>query len=163
MDYRMKKDKAVKQYVFFIGLFILCMVAICIAGCTGQGRMKPDSEGTVPAPAGSAVQVGHFTFSEAQNDATVSVKQGNTITLSLNENPTTGYQWNLTTTPGLKVTRDIYVPSDVSGKIVGSGGTHVWEIVVDERGRQMIQAVYKRSWEPVTGNETTFRMTVLVE
>jgi predicted secreted protein len=29
-------------------------------------------------------------------------------------------------------------------------------------GEQKIQAIYKRSWEPLAGNETAFSMTILV-
>jgi len=102
-------------------------------------------------------------ITEKQNNATVPVNQGNTVTLMLPENPTTGFQWNLTTTPGLTITGDIYVPSDRTGTLVGSGGTHTWEITVAGTGRQDISAVYKRSWEPATGNETMFRVTLIAQ
>jgi len=116
-----------------------------------------------PTPLGTAVQVGHLVFTEKENNATVSVSQGTIITLQLPENPTTGYQWNLTTTSGLKVTNDMYVPSDTTGTLMGSGGIHIWEILVDNNGRQAISAIYKRSWEPATGNETGFEITLHVQ
>jgi len=44
--------------------------------------------------------VGHVVATESQNGATVYVNRTTDITLKLKENPTTGYQWNLTVTPG---------------------------------------------------------------
>ena len=83
-----------------------------------------------------------------------------TITLKLKENPTTGFQWNLTTSPGLVVTADHYLPS--APQLTGSGGVRTWDMKAVQTGTQEIKAVYMRSWEPVTGNETTFSMTVIV-
>jgi inhibitor of cysteine peptidase len=90
------------------------------------------------------------------------MNRSNLITVRLAENPSTGFQWNLTTTAGLSIIKDEYVPADTSGKLVGSGGTHMWDISTDKIGKQKIQAIYKRSWEPTTGNESTFSMTVVV-
>lgn len=132
---------------FILSLGIVCILAIAVtfAGCTGTG-----------SPAGNLV------VTQDQNKATVSVNQGSIITVRLQENPTTGYQWNLTTTPGLRVISDNYIPSDTTGKLVGSGGTRVWEISATAKGEQKINAVYRRSWEPITGNETTFLLNVMV-
>jgi inhibitor of cysteine peptidase len=131
--------------ILSLGIVCLLAIAVTFAGCT-----------TTSNPAGNIV------VTQEQNKATVSVNQGSVITLKLQENPTTGYQWNLTTTPGLRVISDNYVPSDTTGKLSGSGGTHVWEISATAKGEQKINAVYMRSWEPVTGNENTFSMTVIV-
>ncbi len=102
-------------------------------------------------------------MTEAQNGSTTAVNQGSTITVRLEENPTTGYMWNMTTTPGLQIINDTYEPSDMSGTMVGSGGTRTWEISAAAKGDQKITAVYRRSWEPVTGNETGLFMTVIVQ
>jgi inhibitor of cysteine peptidase len=158
-----EKDGIMKKHIPIAGLSMFCLIIVVVAGCTGPGQMKPENQTTLPAPAVTAVEAGHYVFSGEQNNTTVSMKKGSTITLRLDENPTTGYQWNLTVTPGLKVIGDTYVPSDTTGKLVGSGGIHIWEITADDPGQQQIQAAYKRSWEPVTGNETSFRMWIVVE
>jgi inhibitor of cysteine peptidase len=108
------------------------------------------------------VPVGHLVVNESQNSGTVYMNRSNIITVTLAENPSTGFTWNLTTTPGLRVIRDEYIPTDTSGKVVGSGGTHTWDISTEMLGEQEINAIYKRSWEPTTGNETTFSMKVVV-
>jgi len=58
--------------------------------------------------------------------------------------------------------KDTFVASDMTGKMVGSGGTRVWDISTIAKGEQKINAVYLRSWEPLKGNETSFSMTVIV-
>lgn len=133
---------------------ILC-IAVALAGCTDTGKGP-----ATPRP--TAVRTDHLVVSEAQDNATVEVAVGTTITLSLPENPTTGFRWTLNVTPGLQVTKDDYTPSDTTGNLVGSGGTRSWDITAEKSGRQEITAIYNRSWEPLTGSEETFTMTVIV-
>ena len=148
-----------------ISLGIICIIAVASSGCVGSDK---DYAGklffppTLPTPSGTAVTVNHLVVAEEQNSATVNVTTGAIITVRLQENPTTGYSWNLTTTPGLQIINDTYKPTYTTGKLVGSAGTHIWDISAVATGTQKIQAVYKRSWEPTVGNETTFSMTVVV-
>lgn len=145
---------------FFVSAGIICLIAAVFAGCVGSG---PGNTPAVPStPSGTPVQVGHIVVTEEQNTATVSVNKSSVITVKLKENPTTGFQWNLTTSPGLHIINNTYVPSDTTGKLVGSGGTRIWDISAMDPGTQNITAVYMRSWEPVAGNETAFSMTVIV-
>jgi inhibitor of cysteine peptidase len=145
----------------FMGMGVLCLAILVIVGCLGTGPQT--SHGQTPASTGTPVMVGHIVVNESKNGATVSVNRTADITLELKENPTTGYRWNLTTTPGIVITNDTFVPTDTTGTLVGSGGTRIWEINAAGVGSQTIHAVYMRSWEPVTGNETAFSMTVIVE
>jgi inhibitor of cysteine peptidase len=150
-----------KITTFFLrGCLVCLLAAVMFAGCTS--KENPPVQTLQPTPVGTAVPVGHLVVTEEQNKATVFVNQSNVIAVNLPENPTTGYQWNLTTTAGLRVMNDTYMASDTTGKMIGSGGTHIWDISPIGRGEQEISAVYKRSWEPLTGNETTFSMTVYV-
>lgn len=149
------------QFHAVVNIGVVCLITVAFAGCLGSNLGKPESQEAFPTE--TSVQVGHLVVNEQQNTATIYVNQTDTITLKLPENPTTGYEWNLTTTPGLRVTNDTYMPSPTSGKVVGSGGTHIWDMTAVTPGEQKIQGIYKRSWEPVSGNETIFTMTVVVE
>jgi inhibitor of cysteine peptidase len=144
------------RIIFSLG--IICIIAVAFTGCVGTTM---DNKGT-PTPAGTAVPLNHLVVTEEQNGAAVTIKTDAIITVKLQENPTTGYSWNLTTTPGLQIINDTYKPTYTTGKMVGSGGTHIWDISAVATGEQKIKGVYMRSWEPTTGNETTFSMTVLV-
>jgi inhibitor of cysteine peptidase len=146
------------RIMLILGIGICCLCAVAFMGCISN----PQNPNPTPVPTGTAIPVGHLVVNETQNNATVSMTKGNFITIRLAENPTTGFQWNLTTTPGLSIVSDEYVPSDTSGKLVGSGGTHTWNISTEMIGDQKVSAVYKRPWEPIAGNETFFSMTIVV-
>lgn len=146
------------QPFILTSLGIVCMIAVACSGCMGN---LPGPWST-PGPSGTPVQAGNLVVNEQQNNATVQVSPGSTITVKLQENPTTGYRWNMSVSSGLRVVNDTYIPSDPTGQLVGSGGTRVWDIAADGPGTQQIRAMYHRSWEPVTGDETTFSMTVIV-
>ena len=149
------------QTMFVTSIGIICLIAVAVAGCVGNNPgNKPVS--AAPSPSETPVPGGHLVVNESQNNATVFVKTGDVITVKLAENPTTGFQWNLTTTPGLAVTTTSFVPSDPTGKRVGSGGTRTWDIATAAKGKQQVTAAYRRTWEPVTGNETAFILTVVV-
>ena len=105
---------------------------------------------------------GQYIFTEQQNGATVYLNPTNTITLKLKDNPSTGYSWNLATTDGLKVTSESFLSSDTTGMLNGAGGIHFWNMTVVGTGEQKISGIYSRSWEPVTGNENRFDMTIVV-
>ncbi|MDO9326379.1 MAG: protease inhibitor I42 family protein [Methanoregula sp.] len=146
--------------ILSLGIIFLLAITVAFAGYTDTGKQTP----TTPerTPFGTRTVVGHLEATEEQNNATIAVMKGTTIIVRLPENPTTGYQWNLTTTPGLNITSDTYVPSDTTAKLMGAGGTRIWDISATGTGEQKINAVYKRSWMQTTGNETRFSMTVIV-
>ncbi|MDF1531386.1 MAG: protease inhibitor I42 family protein [ANME-2 cluster archaeon] len=88
------------------------------------------------------------------------LKMGNTFYVQLNENPTTGFSWMMDTTDGLVVVSDEYIAPDPG--LVGAGGVHVWEIQAVATGTQQVSALYRRSWENVTGDEQIFGFTAEV-
>jgi inhibitor of cysteine peptidase len=160
-----RRTEHMSQKRIIISLGIICIIAVACTGCVGSDK---DTIGklffppTLPTPSGTAVPVNHIVVTEEQNGATVNVKTGAIITVKLQENPTTGFSWNLTTTPGLQIINDTYKPTYTTGKMVGSGGTHIWDISAVANGEQNIKGVYMRSWEPMSGNETAFSMTAVV-
>jgi inhibitor of cysteine peptidase len=101
------------------------------------------------------------TAGAGDNGKTITVNEGATIKVSLDENPTTGYSWNETVTSGLTIAYSEYV-SGGSG-LMGAGGVHEWTIKATGKGHQQFSAVYKRPWEPTAGNETTYTLDVLVK
>jgi inhibitor of cysteine peptidase len=46
--------------------------------------------------------------------------------------------------------------------MVGLGGTRTWIIIAKDPGNQKFSASYRRSWEPVTGNETAYIVNIRV-
>ncbi len=154
--------------VLVAGLLALCMLG---AGCTSQPTEQenvtatPTPEATTAAPEVTATTVpeeeGTYAFNEADDNTTVTLPVGSNITISLAENPTTGYQWNVTSSEGLEYVNDTYIAPDTGA--VGAGGVHVWEYIAADEGNGEFSAIYARSWENVTGNETTFSMAFIIE
>ena len=121
----------------------------------GEG-CKPGVTATPAAEAKNTV-----TFTEADNGKTESVTQNSQFSVVLAENPSTGFMWNATLSPGLELLSD-YHKDDPSAGRPGAGGTHTWTMVAKEQGDQKFSAIYKRSWEPVTGNETAYSVNIRV-
>ncbi|KAF5049810.1 Chagasin family peptidase inhibitor I42 [anaerobic digester metagenome] len=144
--------------VLVAGLLVMCLLG---AGCTSQ----PTEEGTptaTPTPAETTpAPAEEYAFNETNANETVTLPAGSEITISLAENPTTGYEWNVTSSTGLEYVNDTYIPPET--ELVGAGGVHVWEYVAAEEGAGEFSAIYKRPWEETTGNETTFSMAFIIE
>ena len=142
-------------------LGIACIAMVVLAGCTAPAAnpAAPTTAPATPAPTPSLPPAGPGTFDQSNNGGTYPVSAGAGVRLLLPENPTTGYTWNLSVSPGLSVLNDSYVPSDTTGKLVGSGGTHVWFLKADQAGEQVVSGLYRRPWEPA-GNATGFRLVL---
>ncbi len=80
----------------------------------------------------------------------IEAKTGETFTIKLEENPTTGYQWSIAVSDEsvVMLDKDDYEPDDQSGELVGSGGTRVLTFKALKAGTATIGMVYERSWEP---------------
>ncbi len=98
-----------------------------------------------------------------KEDTDIAAKAGETFTIKLNENPTTGYQWSVSISDESVVAldKDEYVPDDKSGELAGSGGVRVLTFKALEAGTATINMVYERSWEPDPDDEKVqFNVTV---
>jgi predicted secreted protein/putative hemolysin len=102
------------------------------------------------------------TFTESDNGNTSDIAQGTKFAVELKENPTTGFQWNATLSPGLELVSDDYQTTPTAKEMVGAGGTHTWIILAKDLGAQKFSATYRRSWETVTGDETAFSVNISV-
>jgi inhibitor of cysteine peptidase len=99
-------------------------------------------------------------FDDRNNTQTVTVKNGETFKIELIENPTTGYSWNISTTPGLTIINDTFIPP--SGDVMGAAGMHEWQVKATGTGDQQFTGVYKRPWEPSFGNESVYSLNVKI-
>jgi len=99
------------------------------------------------------------TFTEEDSGNTVHVNQGDTIILTLVENPSTGFRWFMDETRVLMLKSDEYEPSG-SG-LIGAAGTRTWTYTVTVSGILSISGIYKQGWMPTTGNEDVFTLTLI--
>ena len=103
-----------------------------------------------------------FTFTEADNNKSGNITQNTRFAVVLPENPTTGFTWNATLSDGLELQSSDYRQDEAPPGMVGVGGHHTWVIVAKDTGDQKFSALYRRSWENVTGNETGYTVNIHV-
>ena len=103
-----------------------------------------------------------LTLTETDNGKTADITRNTRFAVVLAENPTTGFMWNATLSPGLELQSSDYHQDDAPTGIVGVGGTRTWVIIAKNIGNQKFSAIYRRSWEQVTGNETAYIVNIMV-
>lgn len=75
------------------------------------------------------------------------VVKGRTVTIKLDENPTTGYRWEyVLSNDNVCLVSDEYV-AKASKNIVGAGGTRIFKFRKRAEGSCDISFYYRRSWE----------------
>jgi inhibitor of cysteine peptidase len=147
-----------KNMQILAGMLILCMAAAFACGCTTPAG-KP---GAVPPPTSTQEQPPVYLFNQTNNNETYPVELDAEIRLTLPGNPTTGYSWQLSTTPGITVVNESYIPDDQSGTLVGSGGTYLWIMKAVQPGNQVISGVYARPFESAAPDQSVFTLTLEV-
>lgn len=98
-------------------------------------------------------------FTGEQSGSSVDLKAGELVTIRLEENPTTGYSWNMSFTKGLELIKDEFF-SSAGTELVGAGGVHEWTVKANSTGQYNVSGIYKRPWEGITGDEDTFNLTL---
>lgn len=92
----------------------------------------------------------------------VELSIGQILEVALEENPTTGYVWELET-----VDRDILQPVQtdylVNQNSIGSGGTAIFRFKAGREGRTFLKLICHRSFEKDSKPIGTFAATVLVK
>ncbi len=103
-----------------------------------------------------------MTLTEDNNGKTVSLKEGDTLTVKLASNPSTGYSWGLKSVDAAVL--------DALGKpeykqernIPGGGGIETWRFQAVAAGQTTLTLIYHRSWEKDSPPDRTFTLNVTV-
>ena len=102
-------------------------------------------------------------YTEADSGSTIEVATGDSVTVCLQENPSTGYSWREEHTAGLELLSDLLEPSpSPSPGMVGVPGTREFVFRAATAGTQAVSAVYARPWEEDTAGGETFSLTIEV-
>jgi len=100
---------------------------------------------------------------ELSQAGTNAISLGDTASVTLRGNPTTGYSWYYSfSTPGvLAETKNSYTPDSA---LIGAGGTYVWNFRAVQPGTTTVTFKYYRSWEgedsATAENTVTYNVTV---
>ncbi|MBN1374727.1 MAG: protease inhibitor I42 family protein [Dehalococcoidia bacterium] len=140
-----------------IGMRVILLVLITVVilgGCAPQAKS-------------AMVSLSYDDFQKQANIVqSVNVSSGETITVTLFSNATTGYNWNenaqISDSLVLHQVDHKYVaPGNTDGK-VGVGGTEVWNFKALKAGTSTIYTEYSRPWEKGEKASWTFKLNVTV-
>jgi len=94
---------------------------------------------------------------------TVTLTKGQRVTISLEANPTTGYQWELAECDS-SILAPQGEPKYTAPRTppIGSGGQESWRFRAMAKGKTELRLVYRRSWEDKSEPGRTFAATVVV-
>ncbi|MDO5844312.1 MAG: protease inhibitor I42 family protein [Methanocorpusculum sp.] len=138
-----------KITILLIGALIIAS-AVLIAGCITPHDENQTNNTKIKAPV-LTVSVEKQTSNIYANDK---------IQFILPSNPTTGYNWEITSSDGLTV-EEHYAQRENSENLDGAGGAQTYIISAEKAGTYTFTAVYKRSWED-NAPLYTFTQTIVV-
>jgi predicted secreted protein len=156
------------------GLLVIMAFLMTATGCTQQASAATTTT-QVPAPSSAPVVQGTtiqqtfavtpegkkmVTYTESDNGKTQEIAARSRFAIQLRENPTTGFSWNATASPGLEILSSDYQENSHPEGMVGVGGVRTWVLKTDDAGTYTFTAVYKQPWMPTTGNETGYNITI---
>jgi predicted secreted protein len=101
----------------------------------------------------------------AQHDRTIRLARGETLTVRLESNGTTGYQWEIASLPrNLRRVSDSYeAPKQGRGAsaVAGAGGNQIFVFKGAAVGRGTLRLVYRQPWNRKDPPERSFRLIVI--
>jgi inhibitor of cysteine peptidase len=106
--------------------------------------------------------VAEYIFGEKDNRAVVQVQRGAKITIELNENPTTGYRWMISSIDEafLVPAADDFVPPDQ--KSPGAGGLRRFFFRAKSAGSTALTLINKRAWQRDNKAVGTFKLAIRI-
>ena len=100
---------------------------------------------------------------EDQNGQTITLNKGNTLSISIAGNITTGYTWEVA-----EVDENILVSAGepdykTESDLVGGGGVFIFKFSAENAGSTPLKLKYYRSFEPDVDPIQTFEINVIVD
>jgi inhibitor of cysteine peptidase len=182
------KRRASKSFVIRMGILALAaaLAALIATSCSSGSTVDtsaPDTTVTSVDNSTTADTATHSTatdasadaaaaklaLTEADNGKSYTVKVGDTISVVLAGNPTTGYLWEsamaeevspLLTLNGGEAT---YTPDNVGTNVVGSGGKYTFIFTAAAAGQVELKLKYWRSFEAQAEPLQTFGVTITIQ
>ena len=132
-----------------IGVVLGLLVIAVVAGVTGASAGDGQAATVDASDLGSRIELA----------------VGETLTVTLESNPTTGFAWVLADPEGmLEVTSHEYVmdPAGQDPPPPGTGGVEVWTFKALAKGETALSMEYSRPWDGGEKAVQTFQLTVVV-
>jgi inhibitor of cysteine peptidase len=136
-----------KSKLFFVLACALVAMLVCLAACSTGA---PD----------------RVSVTESNDGEQIEVAAGGSLTITLESNASTGFQWSESAEIGdldvLQQTDHQFVAPNDTG-VVGAPGQEVWTFNALKEGTSTISMEYRRSWESAGEAAQTFSLTVIVK
>ncbi len=98
----------------------------------------------------------------ADNGSEIELKKGQTLAITLEANPTTGYTWEIAEL-GERVLRQVgEIEFEPESELIGAGGVQIIRFEVVNAGQATLKLVYHRPWETDVEPLRTFSIQVVV-
>lgn len=135
-----------KKTVVLALIFFLCYLG-CVAPAFGVSAK--------PAPA--------YCFFAKDNNATVNVALNKIFKLSLQSNPTTGYDWFIVDLDhkAFKIVGSGFLASKT--KLVGAAGVRWWKVKALKKGKHSLALLYYRPWEGSDKAASKYTLNIIVK
>ena len=131
-------------------LVVLLALAALVAGCGGSASAGP---------------AGEVVLDREDMGERVVLQEGQTLVITLEANPSTGYRWDVVDAEGQVVAQagepEFQSSAEGQGNVVGASGIQVLRFEAKQTGTTTLALVYHRPWE--TDVEPLETLTVEVE
>jgi inhibitor of cysteine peptidase len=123
-------------------LIVAALVMAAISGCSAQTAMALEAK---------------------DNGNQITVQKGQTLTVKLEANPSTGYTWEMVEPEGA-ILRQVGEPEfSADSELIGAPGTLTLRFEAVEAGQMDLRLVYHRPWETGVEPLETFTVEVTVQ
>jgi len=104
--------------------------------------------------------MGEIVATEKHNGGVVTARVGDSVVLKLEENPTTGFRWEIASVDSqvLALTQDEVQPASLG---IGGGGLRVFHFMTKKPGTAELELRLVRSWES-GAPKSVFRVRITV-
>ncbi len=97
-----------------------------------------------------------------ESGRSVAVPVGETVAVTLEGNPTTGYLWELASVERAVLTPDAEPGFSPDSPLAGAGGRFTFRLTAVAAGTSPVRLVYRRPWEKDVPSLQSFDLTVTV-
>jgi inhibitor of cysteine peptidase len=130
-------------------LLVIGLLGLLLAACGDSGS------GSVPQT---------ISLTLADSGKSVTVRQNDQITVTLDGNPSTGYGWTVAAGTGTILTQvgeATYTPKTTDALTTGAGGSYLFTFKAAQQGSATLKLVYAQPWNNNLPAQT-FEVTVVV-
>jgi inhibitor of cysteine peptidase len=123
-------------------LIVATLVVAALSGCTTQATLALEAQ---------------------DSGGQINVQKGQMLTITLEANPTTGYNWEVLHTEGAIVRQVGETEFQADSELLGAAGAQTLRFEAVAAGQTELRLVYRRSWETGVEPLETFTIQVTVE